>query len=205
MQSLICKQRDLPAQLSSGIFTDRKRQFVDRLQWDLCLTPAGQELDEYDDEESDYLVVHDKGRHMGSCRVRPTTSNTMITDHFLDSFQDADHFLTMQKGRMYELTRFCRSPDISADQSKEMLSDIGSLMDQFRDQKNLTGFVAVVFPKVARFMDTIGMRYVIISQSKVNGQLTYMICITQGTSIKANVSKLVFEIASENMRKLLAA
>lgn len=100
MQNLICNRDDLPTPLANGIFADRRRQFVDRLQWDLCLTPSGQEIDEYDDKDSEYLVVHKKGQHMGSCRVRPTTCSTMITDHFLGSFPHATDFLKMQKGRV---------------------------------------------------------------------------------------------------------
>lgn len=197
MQYLICNHRDLPSHLADGIFKDRRRQFVERLQWNLCITPTGRELDEYDDENSYYLVIHEKGRHIGSCRVRPTGCSTMITDHFAESFPHAASFLIMQNERMFELTRFCRSPDISAKESKEMMRNIGILIDQFRDQKKLTGFVAVVFPKVARLMDKIGMRYVLLAQSVIQNEKVYMICITHAEPLAKHIPTVQFDNTDE--------
>jgi len=181
MNTVISKKDLLPGCLRDGIFADRKSQFVDRLNWNLCVTQSGHEVDEYDDGFSDYLVVHDAYRHLGSCRVRPITEPTMIIDHFLGSFPEAREFLSMQRGRLFELTRFCRAPNLSAEQSKFMMKHMTHLMDHYRDSMELSGYVAVVFPAVARFMDTIGMRYIILSQSKINGQLAYLICITQSS------------------------
>lgn len=55
MQSAIFNRHNLPARLSNGIFKDRRRQFIDRLQWDLCLTASGEEVDEYEDDKSECL------------------------------------------------------------------------------------------------------------------------------------------------------
>lgn len=191
MQSLVCSQNTLPQQLSDNMFCDRKRQFVDRMQWNLRITSDGHEIDEYDDGRSTYLVVHDEHRHLGSCRVRSTQYTTMLTDHFLSSFPDAFHFLRMQRGRVYELTRFCRAPGITAQESKAMLANIAILMDKFRQENNLTAYVAVVYPKVARFMDTIGMRYLLVSEAEIKGERAQLICITEATTSKtiANLHK----------------
>lgn len=178
MNCLVCAGVDLPPGLYDQVLIDRRRQFVDRMQWDLCISPTGLERDEYDDDQSDYLVVESAGKHMGSCRVRPTNVSSMVTDHFLASFPDARNFLQMQNGRLYELTRFCRSPDISQVESRIMLGAIAELIDEYRDRKGLAGFIAIVFPKVARFMDKIGMRYVVLDRSTVNGEKVLLICIT---------------------------
>lgn len=188
MQSLVCSRNTLPQQLCDNMFRDRKRQFVDRMQWNLRITSDGHEIDEYDDGRSTYLVVHDDHRHLGSCRVRSTQYTTMLTDHFLSSFPDAFHFLRMQRGRVYELTRFCRAPGITALESKTMLANIAMLMDKFRQEKNLTAYVAVVYPKVARFMDTIGMRYLLVSESEIKGERAQLICITEATSTESMAS-----------------
>ncbi|WP_299842237.1 acyl-homoserine-lactone synthase [uncultured Roseovarius sp.] len=183
MQKLISTRRDLPQTLNNSVFSDRGRQFVERQKWDLCVTPQGYEIDEYDDDDSTYLMVHRHGRHMGSCRVRATTSSTMITDHFLPHFPGARDFLRMQKGRIHELTRFCRAQDISVEESKVMLKHLAVLLDGYRDEKKLTGFVAVVFPKVARFLDSIGVRYLLVSKSTMDGNPVYMICVTHAVKI----------------------
>jgi len=184
MQRLISTRKDLPSQLTRTIFADRGHQFVERLQWGLCVTPKGYEVDEYDDEHSEYLAVHQNGNHLGSCRVRPITQSTMIADHFLPNFPEAVGFLEMQKGRLFELTRFCRTPSISVADSRHMLEHLAILLDTFRDERRLTGFVAVVFPQVARFLDSIGVRYIVISKSSHEGKPIFMICITHAVRIE---------------------
>lgn len=181
MQVIVSNKASLPARLRDGIFQDRKKQFVDRLRWDLCVTPNGQECDEYDDNFSEYLIVHDAGLHLGSCRVRPIVRSTMVMDHFRNSFPEAGHFLTMQKNNLYELTRFCRCPDLSRHESAAMLELLSKLIDNYRDAKRLSGFIAVVFPHVARFMDTIGMRYIVLSKSTIENEPALLICLTQAS------------------------
>ena len=182
MESLICPYHSLPETLANAILLDRRRQFVDRLQWDLVPTPNGLEIDEYDDVNSKYLLVHKGEKHLGSCRVRPTSASNMLVDHFLDSFPEAPRFLSMQKGRVYELTRFCRSPELEAWESRLVVLSIAALMDRFRHDNQLIGFVAVVFPHVARFMDMINMRYLTISKSLFDGRELLMVCITQASN-----------------------
>ena len=178
MQQITCTRHDMPSALAASIFADRGRQFVDRLKWNLCVTPQGLELDEYDDEHSVYLAVTSKNAHLGSCRVRPVRQSTMLMDHFLAQFPEAEDFLRMQRGRVWELTRFCRAPDIPVQRSAEMLDELAVLLDGFRDAHNLTGYVAVVFPQVARFLDTIGTRYLTVAKSRMDGKPVQLICIT---------------------------
>jgi N-acyl-L-homoserine lactone synthetase len=178
MDHFTCKGPELPAALARTIFEDRSRQFVDRLNWSLTVTPDGLELDEYDDAHSVYLVVADGMRHLGSCRVRPVRASTMLVDHFLPVFRDAEAFLRQQRGRVWELTRFCRAPDIPVDVSRRMLDRLAVVIDGFRDRHRLTGFVAVVFPEVARFLDSIGVRYLTVSRGDMGGRAVHLICIT---------------------------
>ncbi|MEM9319324.1 MAG: acyl-homoserine-lactone synthase [Pseudomonadota bacterium] len=178
MDHLTCTRTDMPAALADTIFADRGRQFVDRLKWNLCVTPQGLEFDEYDDDSSVYLAITDRDRHLGSCRVRPVRQSTMLVDHFLTNFPEAEDFLRMQRGRVWELTRFCRAPDLSVEHSADMLAELAVLLDGFRDRHNLTGFVAVVFPQIARFLDSIGTRYLTVAKSTMDGAPVHMICIT---------------------------
>lgn len=178
MEEFCCTRPELPTTLAQSLFEDRGRQFVDRLRWSLTVTPAGLEVDEYDDDESLYLVIAEKQLHLGSCRVRPVRSSTMLVDHFLPVFPDAQVFLRQQRGRVWELTRFCRAPDISVEKSRLMLDDLALLLDRFRDRHRLTGFVAVVFPEIMRFLDSIGVRYLNVSRGNMDGRIVHLICIT---------------------------
>lgn len=185
MQHYTCARHDLPPALAEAIFADRTRQFVGRLSWSLTVTPEGLEVDEYDDAESEYLVVADGVRHLGSCRVRPVRSSTMLVDHFLPIFPDARAFLRQQRGRVWELTRFCRAPDIPVERSRKMLDRLARVLDDFRDRHRLTGFVAVVFPEIARFLDSIGVRYLTVSSSTMGGRTVLLICITHCVRVPA--------------------
>ena len=205
MENLISTRQALPPQLTDSLFADRGKQFVDRLNWNLCVTPKGYEVDEYDDQHSEYLVVHRNGQHQGSCRVRPTTCSTMIEDHFLESFPDARDFMRMQKGRLYELTRFCRAPNISVEESKQMLKQLAVVLDDFRDRRKLTGFVAVVFPQIARFLDSIGVRYLLISKSTIDGRAAYMICITHAVDVSAAPEMSEAQTPRKSAETMLAA
>ena len=183
MKCLTCTRATMPEGLQQSTFNDRRQQFIQRLSWDLCVTPNGYEIDEYDDAFSTYLMVHRNERHLGSCRVRPTTASTMLEDHFRHNFPDARAFLEMQRGHVFELTRFCRSPGITVRESRLMLHHLAVLLDEFRDQNGLSGFVAVVFPHVSRFLDTIGVRYLVLSQSEISGRQAYLICITHAQRV----------------------
>jgi N-acyl-L-homoserine lactone synthetase len=197
MQTMTCTRTTMPKDLEATIFADRGRQFVTRLNWNLCVTPEGLEYDEYDDDDSEYIAVHQSGRHLGSCRIRPVTNSTMLVDHFLSFFPEAKDFLKMQKGRVYELTRFCRAPDMHVSDSKVMLDSLAVALDSFRDERGLTGYIAVVFPQVARFLDSIGVRYLTLARSKMDGKPVQLICIThcvrvdrpQATVMSSNASK----------------
>jgi acyl homoserine lactone synthase len=184
MDHFTCTRPELPDALARTIFEDRGRQFVDRLNWSLTVTPDGLELDEYDDEQSVYLVIAEGMRHLGSCRVRPVRASTMLVDHFLPIFPDAELFLRQQRGRVWELTRFCRAPDIPVDNSRRMLDRLAEVLDGFRDRHRLTGFVAVVFPEVARFLDSIGVRYLTLSRGEMGGRTVNLICITHCVKVR---------------------
>jgi N-acyl-L-homoserine lactone synthetase len=184
MDHFTCKRPELPPALARTIFEDRNRQFVNRLNWSLTVTPEGLELDEYDDDQSVYLVIANGMRHLGSCRVRPVRASTMLVDHFLPIFPDAEEFLRQQRGRVWELTRFCRAPDIPVDISRLMLDRLAAVLDGFRDRHRLTGFVAVVFPEITRFLDSIGVRYLTVSQGNMGVRVVHLICITQSVRVQ---------------------
>lgn len=89
---------------------DRKRIFVDLLKWDVPVIDDSFEVDQFDDERAIYLVATDPdGRHRGSIRLLPTTS-----DHILGSvfpwLCDGD---VPRASTIYEISRGCLSPQLS--------------------------------------------------------------------------------------------
>lgn len=63
---------------------DRKTVFIDQLRWQLPVTDGDCEIDEYDREDTVYLIVPDPrdGGHLGSVRLLPTTAPHLLGDKF---------------------------------------------------------------------------------------------------------------------------
>ena len=75
---------DFPT-LANQMFQDRRAQFHDEFGWELDVDELGREIDQYDLMNPLYVILQDnKGRHLGSGRLMPTTGPTMIADHFSD-------------------------------------------------------------------------------------------------------------------------
>lgn len=64
-----------------AMYEARKRVFVDLLKWDVPVLADRYELDQFDDEHAQYLILADTdGGHLASARLLPTTRA-----HLLDS------------------------------------------------------------------------------------------------------------------------
>jgi N-acyl-L-homoserine lactone synthetase len=72
------------APLRSAMLRDRKTVLIDRLGWDLKSPDGLHELDEYDGDETLYLIVHQPGtgRHLGSVRLLPSVGPHLLGDKF---------------------------------------------------------------------------------------------------------------------------
>jgi N-acyl-L-homoserine lactone synthetase len=155
---------------------------VDRHEWNLCVTPERHEIDEYDDDGSEYLVVHDEGHHLTSCRLRQAASRTLLIDHFAGIFPGAEDFLHRQRDALYELTRFLRTPDLDARQSVRVLVEFARGLDEFRDERHVSGFVAVVYPGISRFLRQNGVRFIVLDIATLGGRRVELICLTHAVA-----------------------
>ncbi len=93
---------DFPA-LGNEMFCDRRAQFSEELGWDLDVDVLGRETDEYDRMNPLYIILRDeRGHHLGSTRLMPTTGPTMIADHFSDLTDGVE----IESPLIWECTRF---------------------------------------------------------------------------------------------------
>ena len=93
-----------------AMFEARKRVFVDLLKWDIPVLDGRFEVDQFDDHHATYILLTDRvGRHLASARLLPTTRPGILDTLFLD-LCDAP---PPAGEHVYEITRFCLSPDIS--------------------------------------------------------------------------------------------
>ncbi len=93
--------------LAEGMFHDRRRQFAERLGWDVTVDARGHERDEYDDLNPLYVIWQGPdGGHGGSMRFLPTVGRTMVNEHFAHLVGG----VRIESPLIWECTRFCLSP-----------------------------------------------------------------------------------------------
>jgi acyl-homoserine lactone synthase len=98
-----------------AMFAARKRVFVDLLRWDLPVCEGRFEVDRFDDEHAEYLVVGADGRHLASARLLPTTR-----PHILGSLFPQLCAGDLPRGpHIREITRFCLDPAIGSRARRE--------------------------------------------------------------------------------------
>lgn len=131
-------------ELAATMFWDRRKQFRDRLQWPVKCSEFGFERDEYDSDNTAYIIMEgNDGRHLGSMRLMPTTGPTMINEHFIETLGNRK----LEDPCVWECTRFCLAP--KADQ--KIALSLFAAGAHFMDQNGLRRLVAVFNLPMARF------------------------------------------------------
>ena len=153
--------------LLETMFKDRAIQFRDRLAWNVTVDDSGWEQDEYDTLNPVYLVLEqDKGKHGGSMRLLPTTSGSMINDHF-------SHLIAGKQikcPKIWECSRFCLAPKASPRTSVDLL--IGAL--ELGLELNLECYIGVFDSQMSRLYDWLGWCPKIIGKGSVGGRTAYV-------------------------------
>lgn len=107
--------RALEQKAMRTMFEARKRVFIDLLKWDLPALAGRFELDQFDDEKANYLIVTDlDGEHLASARLLLTTRPALL-DSLFRGLVDGE---VPQGEGVLEITRFCLSPGIGAHQRR---------------------------------------------------------------------------------------
>lgn len=86
------------------MFADRKRLFVDLLEWDLTVEQDRWEIDAFDREDSIYLIaLHQAGAHIGSLRLLPSERPHILSTLFPKLCSDG----VPVGPSIFEVTRLC--------------------------------------------------------------------------------------------------
>lgn len=144
--------QDLPRfpRLAHSMFADRAAQFRDRLGWDVQVSEAGEERDEYDALNPLYVIWERRdGLHGGSMRFLPTTGRTMVNEHF--SFLNDGHPITSPL--IWECTRFCLSPEADGRAAPALALGAGEVMEAF----GIKHFVGVFDARMERVYARMGL------------------------------------------------
>jgi N-acyl-L-homoserine lactone synthetase len=95
--------RDRHHDLFDQMFRQRARLFKDKLGWDVQVDDRGWEVDQYDRDDTVYLITtDDQGGLLGSLRLRSTLVDHMMTGPFQPMFPD----FVFRSPTVFECTRF---------------------------------------------------------------------------------------------------
>jgi N-acyl-L-homoserine lactone synthetase len=103
----IFKGADRRTGLCRSMFADRKKLFVDLLEWDVPIVDQDYEIDQFDHDDALYIVAaNHAGRHIASLRLLPTTRTHILDSLFAHLCDDG-----VPRGPdVYEITRLCLLP-----------------------------------------------------------------------------------------------
>lgn len=102
---------DTAEPLLQAMFAARKEIFIDLLGWDLPLSDATFERDQFDNDHARYLIVTDTGAdHRASVRLLPTSRPHLLGSLFAGLCDDP----VPTGGTIVEITRFCLDRKLDA-------------------------------------------------------------------------------------------
>lgn len=111
--------------LQASMHLDRADQFQRRLRWDVSVDRRGWEADEYDRDDTLYVIwVMPDGTHGGSMRFIPTSGQTMVNDHFGSLLGRR----VINDPKIWECTRFCLRDGVPSRVAAALMLAGGELM-----------------------------------------------------------------------------
>lgn len=152
-----------------AMFEARKRVFVDLLKWDVPVLDGRFEVDQFDDRHAIYIVLTNRDRrHLASARLLPTTRpgilDTLFTD-LCDAPPPAGE-------HVFEITRFCLSPDISAAQRRLVRNQLVSALALFAREQGIETYTGVAELEWLRQIMAFGWDCRLLGSPRVHGRTT---------------------------------
>jgi len=141
--------------LRASMHRDRTYQFRDRLGWPVRVDEFGEERDEYDHDETLYVIwERPDGSHGGSMRLLPTLKATMVNDHFLHLTGGQP----VKSETIWECTRFCLSREATSRVAAALMLAGGEVMQRL----GIEHFVGVFDAPMKRIYKKIGSSPIIL-------------------------------------------
>lgn len=131
--------RDCKGELLRSMHIDRKRIFVDWLGWEIPHV-GGLEIDEFDDESAEYLILEDaKEGHLGSVRLLRTDGAHLLGNVFPHLCEGA----VPTGGDVREITRLCISPDCRPDDRRPAMRALMSALVEYGLMTGVRTYTAI--------------------------------------------------------------
>jgi acyl-homoserine lactone synthase len=123
-----------------AMYEARKRVFVDLLKWDVPVLADRYELDNFDDEYAQYLILADTdGGHLASARLLPT-----VRPHLLDSlFPSLCEQGAPRGSDVFEISRFCLDRRLRAPERRQARNLLIAALVDHALAAGVTGYTGV--------------------------------------------------------------
>ncbi len=123
-----------------AMFEARKRVFIDLLKWDIPALDGRFEVDQFDGGDAVYLILMDpECRHLASARLLPTTRPGILNSLYQELCEDG----APAGDRIFEITRFCLSPDLRAADRKVCRDTLVTALAQFALDEGIETYTGV--------------------------------------------------------------
>ncbi|RZF23639.1 GNAT family N-acetyltransferase [Paraburkholderia sp. UYCP14C] len=144
MRTVVYGDGQLPEGIEAALAQYRHQIFVEQLGWRLPMADDRFERDQYDREDTVYVVAHDEaGAICGCARLLPTTRSYLLQEMF--PFLLAEGMSVPRSPDVWELSRFAASPVAAG----------------HPEQGNLAWFVRPMLASVVRCATQLGARQLI--------------------------------------------
>lgn len=118
----------------------RKEVFIERMGWGVP-SANGLEYDQYDTPAAKYLLsLDDAQKVVAAVRLMSTTRSYMAADLWPEMFDGP----SPRDPRIWEITRFCSSSDLSATERAEAVTEIIEAIQIFGLRRRISHFIAVM-------------------------------------------------------------
>lgn len=139
-------------ELWNSMLRDRAGQFVDRHRWPLTVNEEGLEIDNYDDEFSEYGIISQNSVHLASVRLRPASCGSIVEHHFGSLWQPHRRRLSAAT----EITRLCSTPILPYHKRRLLISDLMLAACQHAIRNGVDQIFGLVYASVYRLLTGIG-------------------------------------------------
>lgn len=135
------------------MFAARKRVFIDLLRWDLPVLADKYEVDQFDNQHADYLILLDEnGEHRASTRLLRTDAPHILRDMFPVLCPGP----VPSGPTTREITRFCLDPRLTAAQRKLARNELVTALVQYALRNGVTDYTGVAGLAWFRQIQTFG-------------------------------------------------
>jgi acyl homoserine lactone synthase len=193
MEEIACavyKYLDIPSLVKDDLHVLRKETFKDRLDWKVKVV-GDQEIDEYDNHDTVYLVLSCKNVTVGGVRLINTTRPYMVQGPFKSFFKKEGPVerAVVESSRFFVDKKRVRDLNLSGMSVAAMLL---FYMHDYGVKNGLDSIVTVVSHSMSRIIKMNGWNFFKIDSGEASpGEVVHLLSLPISVENKSNLSRAI--------------